>query len=165
MLLRSASSRTSRLSFTRYVVITKNLIKPSLIGESETAAGSLEFRQACIHGNVDSYHESNGPSKDSNDQIDSMNFVNNSPTGKNASFLQKKENIYKATLKNANHINLHDYESFCSNNSSKEECDSKEPSPERRRAEIRINQRNVVQKKESSRSQSSVRKNKLQKVR
>lgn len=115
------------------MLIAKNLIKPSLLGDSETAAGSLEFRQACIHGNVDSYHESNGPIKDSKDQIDSMNFVNSSPTGKNSQFLPKKENIYKATLKNANHINLNDYESFCSNTSSKEECDSKEASPERRR--------------------------------
>jgi hypothetical protein len=136
-------------------MITKNLIKPSLTADSETAAGSLEFRTACIHGNVDSYHESNGPNKDSNDQIDSMNFVNSSPTSKNAQFQVKKENIYKATLKNANHVNLQDYESFCSNNSSREECDSKEPSPERKR------NRNSFQSADCSPEKGAIRKSKF----
>lgn len=120
-------------------MVAKNLIKPSLMADSATAAGSLEFRQACIHGNVDTYQEpGTAGGKDIKGEIDSMNYVNlsKSPTAKNTPSPLKKDNIYKATLKNANHINLQDYESFCSNNSSREEWDSKEPSPDGKRSRI-----------------------------
>lgn len=97
---------------------------------------SLEFRQNGIHGNVDSYHESTGGAgANSKNMIDSMNFGNPNSPAKNVQIAVKKDPLYKTTLKGAFAIN--EYESFYSNNSSREDWDeSKETSPDKRKSRV-----------------------------
>jgi hypothetical protein len=72
-------------------MVPKGLIKKD---KMEGYNGSLEFRAPCIHGNVDSYHDSIGGAN-SRDKIDSLNYMN-SPAVKNP--LSKKDSFYKSAL-------------------------------------------------------------------
>lgn len=124
-------------------------------GDSEVQM-SLEFRQNGIHGNIDSYHESTGGiGANSKNMIDSMNFGNQGSPGKNILVPTKKDPLYKTTLKGAFAVN--EYESFCSNNSSREDWgeDSKETSPDRRRS------RHTYQSAECSPEKGMIKKSKF----
>jgi hypothetical protein len=85
---------------------------------------SLEFRNAGIHGNVDSYHDSTDFAN-SKGQIDSLNYMN-TPTNKGkGSEPKKRESIYKSTLQKTGGKAGNDSDSFPS---SKEETNSEHSS-------------------------------------
>jgi hypothetical protein len=105
------SLRISSFNMTRYVMVTKNLIK-----NSKNPEISLEFRASGINGQVDSYQDS--ADFNSRNQIDSFNQMN-SPTTK-----LKRDSIYKVALQKSGGSNkmiikpvLSEYDSFYSTGS------------------------------------------------